>query len=386
METTDVNRLDALIPGEWIENELGRCFVAVRTYDGGHSHGPSRLREFLTVSVESLSALGRDPELVQADVSSALFLDLETTGLDRNDNTLVFLVGVGFFCGDRFHIRQYFLDYPGNERPMLLAVRQLLAGHSLLVTFNGKGFDVPMLAGRFALNGIECGLSNFRHLDMLPPARRLWRERLESCRLTSLEANILGLRRTDDVRGDLIPGIYRRYCSDGDPVPLLRVFHHNRQDILTLLGITSVASAVFHDPFSGRVYSPEDFFSLGRLYEAVGDHDRAVRAYRRALSQSLCGPARHEACRRLLPLLRQTERPVHLLEAMVSSDEDYGVYPFVELAKHYEHELNDLERAERMALIALEKLPHDRCTRTTQRELEKRLERIRHKLVQRGGR
>lgn len=383
-EATHLEREDiaSLLTGYWLHNEAGRCFVAEQEYGPGHVHGLEPLAKFGSLHLSSLSKLCNDRALEGADVSSALFLDIETTGLDRNSGALGFLVGVGCFREGRFRILQFFADSPGSERAMLLVLSEFVRDFGLLVTFNGKAFDIPMLQTRMAVCDLPDVLGCLLHADMLYPARRLWKSRLGSCRLGVLEQLILGLRRTGDVPGRLIPALYLRYCRERDCRPLLPVFYHNAQDLLTLVALTTHGVSMYTDPFHGRVEWALDFMSLGRAYEAAGD-DRAVLAYDRALSLPLHGADRAEVCKRLTPLLKRSARLGHavtLWEEMVKSGQTQGVYAFIQLAKYYEHEQRQFARAEELLLQALSLLPGDCCTHTTRRELEKSLNRVRGKI------
>jgi uncharacterized protein YprB with RNaseH-like and TPR domain len=341
------------------------------------------LSGFLSACPRSLAALCREPALAEIDLRSALFLDTETTGLDPRAGSYAFLVGVGYFSDDGFEIDQFFIEGPNHERAMLRALADTLHGFGLLVTFNGRAFDVPMLAHRLALHGQAHSLRALPHADLLHAARRLWKERLQSCRLANLERHILRVERSGDVPSSQVPALYARYRADGDPRRLLPVFHHNAQDIMTLLALATHAAATFARPFAGIVRDGPDFASLARAYEAAGDSDLALQAYDRALGLPLHPAARADACRRASALYKrrsQTGNALALWEEMVRCPRAHSIYPFEELAKHYEHEAHDYARAEELVVQALRLLPGDACTHTTRRDLEKRLHRIRDKL------
>ncbi|MDQ3856339.1 MAG: ribonuclease H-like domain-containing protein [Chloroflexota bacterium] len=375
--------IDSLLEGHWVETRDGRCFVAKRSLPPSYQHGHDSLAALFTVPSESLSQLCREPALAGVDLGSVAFLDIETTGLERDMGTLVFLVGVLYYRDGEFHIWQYFMDRTANERALLSTLTEFVAEFSALVTFNGRSFDVPMLEMRLGLHSLPRPLSAMPHADLLYPARRLWKQRLGTCRLTALERGILGIARPGDVPGARIPEIYYRYLSEKDPRPLLPVFEHNTNDLLTLLAITAEAGRRHADPFAGRVTSGLDFLSLGRVYEWAGDDDMALRAYDRALALALHPADRDEVCRRITPLYKRRalmDHAVKLWEQMVTSSDTRGVYPYKELAKYYEHDLQRYDRAEELLMTALDLLPRDCCTRTTRQELEKRLLRVRAKL------
>ena len=143
--------------------------------------------------------------------------------------------------GERFRVRQYFMRDYHEEGALLHALAEDLARFERLVTFNGKMFDVPLLDARFRLNRGRFPLAGAPHFDLLHPARRLWKARLESCRLQSLEAELLGLRRHGDIPGEEIPHVYFDCVRRRDARVLARVFEHNRQDIVSLAALAVLA-------------------------------------------------------------------------------------------------------------------------------------------------
>src|SRR5262249_44127216 len=142
-----------------------------------------------------------------------LFLDLETCGLSTSP---VFLAGTMHWNGEDFVLRQLFARHYGEERALLAALFEQARGFEALVTFHGKSYDVPFLAARSLPPGLEPGLP-LHHLDLLHHARRRWREELPDCRLTTLEWRVCRRRRSGDVPGDQIPGLYHDYVRNGDP-------------------------------------------------------------------------------------------------------------------------------------------------------------------------
>jgi uncharacterized protein YprB with RNaseH-like and TPR domain len=174
-----------------------------------------------------------------SDVSEWLFLDLETTGLAGGTGTYAFLVGLGRITPEGFHLRQHFLGDLAAERELLAALAPELEAAPLLVTYNGKLFDAPLLETRYRLARMRWPLEERPHLDLLYPARRLWKLRCGSARLLDLEQMILGHARAEDVPGSLIPHLYFDYLRGGDARPLEVVFRHNAEDLLTLAALAA---------------------------------------------------------------------------------------------------------------------------------------------------
>jgi uncharacterized protein YprB with RNaseH-like and TPR domain len=172
-------------------------------------------------------------------VEDLLFLDLETTGLSSSP---LFLVGAMVWQGGGLVVRQYFARDYSEERAALKLFLELAARRRLLVSFNGKSFDLPYVRMRAAANGIPCRL-DCDHLDLLHAARRIWRPRVPDCRLQTLERIICGRHRTDDIPGALIPDAYHEYVRSGNAARMVNVLEHNFLDLVTLADIMVRMSA-----------------------------------------------------------------------------------------------------------------------------------------------
>ena len=168
------------------------------------------------------------------------FLDTETTGLAGGTGTCAFLVGVGRITPEGFRVRQFFMRDYCEEASLLDALARHLAPFRVLITYNGRTFDQPLLETRYRLNRSRPPFGKLEHLDLLYGARRLWKLRYETCRLVDLENQVLGFERQGDVPGALIPYLYFEYLRTGRAARLLPVFHHNATDILTLACLTGI--------------------------------------------------------------------------------------------------------------------------------------------------
>ncbi len=329
--------LESLVPGRWVQSPLGRCFVSERRYPLSHQHGDLPLGDLLTSSGAPWPELFFRGE--PFDLSRAVLLDTETTGLGRGPGTFCFLVGLGQIEGDEMVVRQYLAPDYGDEPYLLELVSGAIEGSSGLISFNGASFDVPLLDARFILNGYaRSPLTHRPHLDLLPVARRLWRGMLASCALVALEQDILHVPRSqDDVPGYLIPGIYQDYLTYGETEGLARVMLHNVVDVLSMVSLSARAARVLAED-SAREPSPyRDPVALGRLYEAQGQPEEALAAYRQGVVAG-DSASRGEARQRLAMLLKRLGRWDEAVAEWHAALEGDALEPYVELAKYLEHQ------------------------------------------------
>lgn len=281
---------------------------------------------------------GRDyPDCRREDI---LFLDTETTGLSHGAGTVAFLVGLGFFAQDGFHVRQYMMrDY--DEEPFLLqAVAQALPRFRVLCTFNGLSFDMPLLEARFTMQRMRMTHS-MPHVDLLHTARRVWKLRLRRCNLTALEEAVLGMERTDDLPGALVPERYFQYLKTHDFSLLEDVLRHNAQDIVSLAHIMSRLMTLHAAPLSAD--EPEDLLSLGCVMEKRGRDDLARVCYRAADRDTLSAMARL----RLAESYRRSgewNEAAQVYNRMIACRQG-AAYPMVAMAKICEHKTRDIARA-----------------------------------------
>lgn len=346
-----------LLPGFWQDTPVGRVFVIERRFALEHRHGRLALGQVLQTPPTLWARIGRVPALAEADPRRVVFLDTETTGLAGGTGTIAFLVGIGHFLDGHFRLRQYFLPTLEQERAMLRALADYLDGFQAVVSFNGKSFDLPLLEARLVLARMPRDLTALPHLDLLHPARRLYGDRLASCRLTELEQHLLGLTRVDDVPGWEVPALYFRYMRTRRFRALLPVFEHNATDVLSLVALTAHLASVL----AGEAQlTGADRLALGRVCEAEGRTEEAVMHYRRALAQELRSVERQECEQRLSLLLKRLGRwqeAAALWQEVARRPDNRQLYPLVELAKYHEHITGDLVTARALterALLLLE--------------------------------
>ena len=210
------------------------------------------------------------------------FLDTETTGLAGGSGTYAFLVGVGRITPQGFRVRQFFMRDFGEEASQLSALTEHLKQFEVLITYNGRTYDQPLLETRFRMVRQRPPFSSLEHLDLLFGARRLWNLRFDSCRLVDLENQILGVERQGDLPGELIPYVYFEYVRTHEIFRLMPVFHHNAIDILTLACLTAIVPRAFHRRISAEFSHGAEMVGLARWWRQAEQHENALALFRQA--------------------------------------------------------------------------------------------------------
>lgn len=378
-----VRPLEELVPGEAVATPRGEYYRTESDVHLDAFHGSLPLARLRSAQPEALRILAGEAGLDGFPLEAAAYLDTETTGLAGGSGTAAFLIGLGFVRDGRFVVRQYFMrDY--NEEPaMLAALAGDLAGFRHVVTFNGKMFDLPLLEARYRMNRARFPLEGAAHLDLLHPARRLWKLRLDSCRLQSLEVALLGLTRHGDIPGEEIPHVYFRYVRTRDARALARIFQHNHTDIVSLAALAALACEWVSD---GRAEDPRDVFSLARVFERAQLYERCESEYRRALDGAQGGLRTRALVRLAVQAKRSGDVPraAELWEQAAAAGECEA---FRELAVLHERRRRDPSEALRVVERAFRELAgrEERCCRRALAQFERRRERLLAKLARAGA-
>ena len=345
--------IDAVISGSYLTNRLGDVFVSEQAYEAGYLHGTAPLH--CSSSFSLISQWANDPRIADLPISAFAFLDTETSGLTGGTGTYAFLVGVARFIDGQFVLKQFFMRDPAEEPALLEGLAHFLAPARALVTFNGKAFDAPLLNTRYAMNRIPAPYKGYSHVDLLPLARRLWRDRLESRTLKYLEEHVLGLKRTsEEVPGYEIPFLYFDFLRTGDARPLAGVFYHNAMDVVTMAALLAHMNEIIMNPYEGRVEHGLDFIALGKLFEDLGHWDEAARLFERGLQYPITESDFGVAVKRLSILQKRRgdfEQAVRLWEKAAAEGH---IFAHIEIAKYYEHKRRDIKSAIRWTRSALE--------------------------------
>ncbi|HEY8393674.1 MAG TPA: ribonuclease H-like domain-containing protein [Thermaerobacter sp.] len=347
---------DGRLPLEPLPTPAGRAWRWRRVLEGTYRHGDVPIAAWWDRLARALPLLAAvaGPVRVRAPAPPAadrlLFLDLETTGLSRAAGHHAFLAGLAWFETDgagtpRLACEQFLLPSPEEEPALLAAVARRVEERPWLVTFNGRGFDWPVLEGRWRLAGLRPPQPR-AHFDLLYPARRLFGAGGLPCTLRSLEQRRLGFQRRGDVEGAEIPARYLLYLQEGDESALLPVFRHNFWDLLSLAGLAADVLAHLQRP-PARARATAEAARTAREWERA---DRAVAAawYERALALARTRQDITAVAGRLVALYRSERRwaeAVALQAALCDADHPLApVEPWLQLARLWLN-LRDWDRA-----------------------------------------
>ena len=351
-----------------------------------HAVGAQPLTSLRHASGDVLGFLSRDTEAAGGAIEDLLFLDIETTGLG-GAGAMVFLVGVAHLKGSTLLMRQYLAESPAEEGSLLDAllgdIRAALPD-PVLVTYNGRAFDAPMLDGRATLHRRRAGFESLRHIDMLPPARQLYRGWLPSCRLAEVESRVLGVTRPSaDVEGAEVPAWYFRFLHSGDMRFVAPIASHNLLDVLSVVALLGRVASFLEGAEWPQAH---EALGLGRLLGQRAPA-RAMRAYEGAIADIGEAPARLEALWRLSLLHKRhgaVEDAARCWGELAGQPSPWSLRAHEELAKFFEHRARDLPSAAAVVHGALARLDTGASNRSNsdrwRRALSHRLDRLTSRL------
>ncbi|MBS1828283.1 MAG: ribonuclease H-like domain-containing protein [Acidobacteria bacterium] len=367
------------LSGEAVENEAGAHYQTFRQWERHRRHGSMDISTLAELPHDLLHAVS-EGTVPDAPPEKWAFLDTETTGLAGGTGTYAFLIGLGWINETGFHVKQYFLREPGEEPSALAALMEDLKAFDVLVTYNGKTFDAPLLETRFRLARMRPPFERMAHMDLLHGSRRLWKLRFDSCRLMELENQILGVERQGDVPGELIPYLYFDYLRMGEIGRLVPVFHHNAIDILTLACLTAIVPYAFRDPSEARLAHGAEMIGVARWMKKAERWEDAVAWMRQGIKRRISDELLYRTMWDIAQLEKKLERPHGALAVyteLAQVRNPHRVAALEELAKHYEHK-------ERNAALALE-FTEQALRYADTPELRRRKQRLAKKLAARSA-
>ena len=385
---TEGDRLAQLLGAQANRNRFGEHLSLRQWYATPEMCSPDTRSLSLLLPQGTLDA--RAVAKSAADPEQWLFLDTETTGLAGGTGTYAFLVGLAWWDAGGLQVEQFFMRDLDEEHSLLLELSERMSKRPVLVTFNGKSFDWPLLETRYRMTRAIPPCAPKLHLDLLHPARQLWRPRLGSVRLKELERHVLGdenraleWSRHDDIDSSLIPQMYFNYLRGGPAEPLAGVFRHNQMDLRGLAALAGKILTMFDsghglaDAAHHSTQDPLDLYGLSRLMQRRGEPARARELYETALGSGLPRQVERLAQRELAQLAKREQdytRATSLWEelrrassltkrkspAITSEDAPAALLAAIEaaeqLAIYYEHRAKQPQRAAELTAHAIAEL------------------------------
>src|SRR5271155_4579923 len=346
-------RLAEMLQAKALNNQFGEHLTVRKWFSEAIGCAPPEG----SVNAEALRLLAPGACAEVSDPRQWLFLDTETTGLMGGTGTYPFMVGIGWWDAGGLEVEQFFMRELSEEHALLQTLAERMAERRVLVTFNGKSFDWPLLETRYRMTRKIRPAAPRAHLDFLHPARNLWRVRLGSVRLAELEKHVLGWNRGADLISEMIPQFYFDYLRGGPPEPLVQIFLHNQMDLRGLAGLASRIIAVLADPRTDGADGLE-LFGVSRICERRGDMARAQKHYAQSLAAVLPAETDRAARRSLARLAKRAgDLPLalKLWESILGNSRE-GLEAYEQLAIYYEHELGETARAAVLVRAALAEL------------------------------
>lgn len=382
--------IDRIVPGQTLGGENGGFYLVRRDFPLDTLQGNVALGAAREAIAEHVSWSACDPELETFDPMTAVFIDLETTGLTGGTGTIAFLAGIGYFTEDAFRLEQCFMRDFDEEETMLGYLDGLFRRAETVVTFNGKTFDLPLLRTRFIANRRPFRLDAALHFDLIHAVRRIWKLRLKDCSLGNVERAVLGITRRGDVPSAEIPQIWFDYLRTRDARRLKPVFYHHQMDVLSLVALTALLSQRLGAPAAEAFDYAEDRLSLARLHfrqrrfqEAAGHAQTLLEASVPASVRRACLELLGFACKRAGDFDRMERAWDRMMREF-----PHDLLPRLELAKHYEHRTRNLLEAQHICEETIKDLDAQAALGYTggfenihRNHFQRRLERIQRKLA-----
>ncbi|RPI02926.1 MAG: hypothetical protein EHM72_02880 [Calditrichaeota bacterium] len=326
------------------ENLFGTFWQRDKEFNAEFEYGQCTIGDFIRLPASKLALIAGSVDYQNLIPEDLIFIDTETTGLAGGTGTYVFLVGLAFVQDQTLQLQQYLMPDLRHEKAMLTEIERILQKKKCLISYNGKAYDIPLLKTRMTLNRMSFPFESMNHIDLLYVVRRLWKKKLASCSLDSVERTVAGITRINDVSGSIIPSIYLDFLRNRSIAPLIPVLKHNVQDLLTMSAILVLISRLFEDDVSVLSGDPVWIFRMlcktNQDHQAlmIGSESSAIKFKRSDLNSLMIEKAK------LLKRQRRFLEAVELWNSCISTslimEEAYR-----ELAMFYEHVAGDFDRA-----------------------------------------
>jgi uncharacterized protein YprB with RNaseH-like and TPR domain len=375
-------KLVDLFDGCWESYSRGDCFVLRKTIPLNYQHGSHDLSAFSFPAINSRLLIRSEGPQISRD--RILFIDTETTGLSGGAGSYIFLIGAARFEANALHLAQFFLQDPSSEPAQLEALEGFSASTELVVSYNGKSFDLPRINARYALHRWVTPFKDVLHIDLLHIARRLWRDHLPGCTLGDLEQHLLRFKRTDeDVPGWQVAEMFYDYLHTGDPSPLTSVFYHNEMDVISLASLLDYIHHRIAEPLEPSFSDQPDLVSIADYLLSLGSQGLALEVFDQAFrSNSVTAESRISGMLSLASYYKKAGDYLAALPLWEGCAQAGDHRAMIELAKYHEHRSSDLQESIHWTLTALDSYTSQKSSLDRDRliaEAEHRLDRLKAK-------
>jgi uncharacterized protein len=336
--------IESVVPGEVATTAYGETYVVTEQIPIDMNHGNVRLVKPAHAPV--ISQWSGFPDLGEIQFGNFLFLDTETTSLAGGTGTIPFMIGLGYLQEDCFKVIQLFLRSPVEESAQLAWLAQFADQFEVLVTYNGKSFDMPLLNSRYVLNGLTNPFVGKKHVDLLPLSRRIWKSRLVSRGLKDIEKEVLHFQRSmEDIPGWMVPEIYFEYARTGSLANMPGVFYHNKYDIVSLAALYVYLSQYLSDPTRMPENYSLDVMSIGKLYEDMGNIDQAIALYEQSINAGLPKAFLISTLHRYALIHRRSGQWKEAVDLWAKAADLGDMDACIDIAKVYEHQFREYDTA-----------------------------------------
>jgi uncharacterized protein YprB with RNaseH-like and TPR domain len=334
--------MDEAVSGRWL-NELTRgVYIVEKVYPAGNGYGKVNLT--LPLTTDPLEQFAESKKSLNPE--KIIFLDTETSSLSTGAGSMVFMIGMSFFEKENLKTIQLFLDKPEYETDMLCYFDDLLKGFDTFISYNGKAFDIPMLRSRFILNRIPPKFNEFNHIDLLHVARRIWKVRLDSRRLSDIEKEIIEFTRGgEEIPGWLVPQIYFDYLASHDAQPLKGVFYHNEMDVVSLAALFIIVNRLLAQQEDPESIDGRDAFAIGSHYGKIGKMDLSRNFLKSGMEHDLPEELKKAAARNYAYTYKKQGKWDEAIEYWETAAGMEDFQACIELAMAYEHHKKDPQTA-----------------------------------------
>lgn len=380
--------IEDVIPGIEHPTLFGTAFLADEIFPSEYQHGIIQFGQQVDYGI--LGEWAGYPDLQQHPLEEFIFLDTETSGLAGGTGTFAFMIGIGWWEQTGFHLQQFFMREPAEETAMLAALNEVITPFRTVVTFNGKAFDIPLLNGRHTLSAFKSPFPEMQHVDLLALSRRVWRNRLPSRALGSLEENVLSITRSqEEIPGWMVPEMYFEYLKTRNSRPLAGVFYHNKMDILSLAALFLHLSNLLTNPLERLATEGLDLIAIAKLYDEIGRRELAIALYEHSLQLGLPRPFFIQTLYRYADLARKEGNYDQAVSLWQKAAEYQEWVACLELAKHFEHRMRDYQGALQWTTLSRQWLESSLLPKYLMNnhlsEIQKRQERLTQKIYRHGS-